>query len=213
MYSIAKNIGLPATFVELRHQCTHEELPSLSKLQAAAERSLGWIWHHYWNTIATSTASPPDDECRIVLQDYLESRAGNGSQDEEISEDFAARLRKWPSDYVLDMLMNLTGTTQSGAAFMLESLRLSRALLSDQADLEAEDVSAVEGGARSLDAVRLEMAELENALQEHGDEISSELPPHGEQHDADMVSDNEDNDDTGWQMWKGPWVPKPIGIV
>ncbi|KAF3359317.1 hypothetical protein VdG1_02340 [Verticillium dahliae VDG1] len=47
MYSVAKTIGLPATFVELRHQATHEQLPSLAKLRAAARRALDWIWERF----------------------------------------------------------------------------------------------------------------------------------------------------------------------
>lgn len=35
--SIAAQIGLPAWFVELRHQATHEDLPSLSVLRDAAK--------------------------------------------------------------------------------------------------------------------------------------------------------------------------------
>ncbi|KAL0779491.1 hypothetical protein CaCOL14_003975 [Colletotrichum acutatum] len=48
MYSVAKTIGLPATFVELRHQATHETLPSLAKLRSAARKALVWIWEYYW---------------------------------------------------------------------------------------------------------------------------------------------------------------------
>ena len=78
MFSIAKNIGLPATFVELRHQCTHEELPSLAKLRGACERSLDWIWRQYWSGLeGTDGPSEPKEESKRVddlsatLQEYL----------------------------------------------------------------------------------------------------------------------------------------------
>ena len=48
MYSIAKTIGLPSTFVELRHQCTHEDLPSIGRLRKAVQDSLIWLWGGYW---------------------------------------------------------------------------------------------------------------------------------------------------------------------
>ncbi|KAH6636927.1 Las1-like-domain-containing protein [Chaetomium tenue] len=48
MYDVAKSVGLPATFVELRHQATHEQLPSLPRLRAAAASALQWIWEYYW---------------------------------------------------------------------------------------------------------------------------------------------------------------------
>lgn len=51
MYSIAKDIGLPATFVELRHQATHEELPALPKFRSAAKKAMDWIWDYYWRDL------------------------------------------------------------------------------------------------------------------------------------------------------------------
>ncbi|KAK8030511.1 hypothetical protein PG990_000245 [Apiospora arundinis] len=77
MWSIAKLIGLPATFVELRHQCTHEQLPPLLKLRSAAKKSLDWIWDYYWchlpdNEAQGSSSSSPQDACREVLLSYLQ---------------------------------------------------------------------------------------------------------------------------------------------
>lgn len=43
MYDKAKQIGLPSSFVEMRHQATHEEFPSLTVLRRAVEKSLSWL--------------------------------------------------------------------------------------------------------------------------------------------------------------------------
>lgn len=51
MYGVAKTIGLPASFVELRHQGTHEPMPSLTQLRPAARRALVWIWEYYWRNL------------------------------------------------------------------------------------------------------------------------------------------------------------------
>lgn len=51
MYGVAKIIGLPAAFVELRHQGTHEPMPSLAQLRPAAARALVWIWEYYWKNL------------------------------------------------------------------------------------------------------------------------------------------------------------------
>lgn len=48
MYSLAKTIDFPATFVELRHESTHEALPSSRKLRKGAREALKYIWTHYW---------------------------------------------------------------------------------------------------------------------------------------------------------------------
>ncbi|KAJ5152263.1 hypothetical protein N7492_010558 [Penicillium capsulatum] len=48
MFQRAMDLGLPASFVELRHEATHREPPSLVVLRKAAQRSLEWLWDHYW---------------------------------------------------------------------------------------------------------------------------------------------------------------------
>ncbi|KAE8385131.1 glyoxylase [Aspergillus alliaceus] len=48
MFQRAIDLGLPASFVELRHEATHRELPSLTVLRNAAQRSLEWLWDYYW---------------------------------------------------------------------------------------------------------------------------------------------------------------------
>lgn len=62
MYGVAKTIGLPAAFVELRHQGTHEPMPSLAQLRPAAARALVWIWEYYWKNLL------PDEEPRTTRQ-------------------------------------------------------------------------------------------------------------------------------------------------
>ncbi|KAL1956025.1 hypothetical protein VTO42DRAFT_7840 [Malbranchea cinnamomea] len=51
MYHLAGEIGIPASFVELRHEATHRDMPSLVTLQRVAQRSLEWLWQYYWATI------------------------------------------------------------------------------------------------------------------------------------------------------------------
>jgi ribosomal biogenesis protein LAS1 len=63
MFQRAVDLGLPASFVELRHEATHRELPSLVVLRSATQRSLEWLWDYYWAKIdvATSIAVGQDD--------------------------------------------------------------------------------------------------------------------------------------------------------
>src|SRR5690606_5022219 len=56
MFQRAMDLGLPASFVELRHEATHRELPSLVVLRRAAQRSLEWLWEYYWAKIADPSA-------------------------------------------------------------------------------------------------------------------------------------------------------------
>jgi len=48
MVEMARSIDMPASFVELRHEATHEELPSLQRLARNAKLGVEWLWHHYW---------------------------------------------------------------------------------------------------------------------------------------------------------------------
>lgn len=48
MYTVARELGLPASYVELRHQATHEELPGRRRLREAVRGALKWIWERYW---------------------------------------------------------------------------------------------------------------------------------------------------------------------
>ncbi|CCX12043.1 Las1-like-domain-containing protein [Pyronema domesticum] len=53
MHLLARNLNLPASFVELRHAATHESLPSLAVLRAMAHRALDWLWNDYWAALGT----------------------------------------------------------------------------------------------------------------------------------------------------------------
>ena len=45
---LAHEIQLPVSLVELRHECTHNRLPSLANVRLAAEQALLWLHEHYW---------------------------------------------------------------------------------------------------------------------------------------------------------------------
>ncbi len=47
--SLAHRINLPGWIVELRHDATHNEMPSISVLRAAASQLLSWLFDYYWN--------------------------------------------------------------------------------------------------------------------------------------------------------------------
>ncbi|KAE8377329.1 Las1-like-domain-containing protein [Aspergillus bertholletiae] len=60
MFQRAIDLGLPASFVELRHEATHRELPSLTVLRNAAQRSLEWLWDYYWAKSDVTVGFAPD---------------------------------------------------------------------------------------------------------------------------------------------------------
>ncbi|KAJ8132828.1 hypothetical protein O1611_g792 [Lasiodiplodia mahajangana] len=185
MYSIAKNIGLPATFVELRHQATHEQLPSLSKLRSAANNALAWIWDFYWKDLApVSKRSPGDggqaDPRKDLLVRYLRE------QDETLKMGLQNQLKLWEEKSLLQMLEEIAGSSEEPQV-ILRALQLSRAILNGGFELP---VSGIEGAPRiprtkDLEAVRVELQtlneELEDAHVEAANqpaEASDEAPSH-----------------------------------
>lgn len=101
MFQRAIDLGLPASFVELRHEATHRELPSLIVLRNASQRSLEWLWDYYWakadphavsgplNTgvlddgvVADDDEGPLRDSMRDILGPLLKNEDDGGSSSE-----------------------------------------------------------------------------------------------------------------------------------
>jgi hypothetical protein len=51
VYQLAKMLGIPLYFVEIRHTATHDELPSLELLRQVGVRARTWLWDNYWAKI------------------------------------------------------------------------------------------------------------------------------------------------------------------
>lgn len=80
MFQRAVDLGLPASFVELRHEATHREPPSLVVLRKATQRSLEWLWDNYWAEVDDSGDAPvlgdDDVSVRSACQDVLRRFVG-----------------------------------------------------------------------------------------------------------------------------------------
>lgn len=82
MYGVAKTIGLPASFVELRHQGTHEPMPSLTQLRPAARRALVWIWEYYWRNLPAENEGVGGEDARVIgeTKDVKSGRRGRSKE-------------------------------------------------------------------------------------------------------------------------------------
>ena len=47
--SLAESVGLPRALVDLRHEATHNALPTMSALGIAADQALSWLRENYWS--------------------------------------------------------------------------------------------------------------------------------------------------------------------
>lgn len=69
MHKLAKEVGIPASFVEIRHEAIHGELPSLAVLRRATERALLWLYNEYWEQLDDTSSDPV--RLRSALKDLL----------------------------------------------------------------------------------------------------------------------------------------------
>ncbi|PHH92724.1 hypothetical protein CDD83_5747 [Cordyceps sp. RAO-2017] len=183
MYAVAKKIGLPASFVELRHQSTHEPLPSRAKLRCMANKALAWIWDYYWKNLPDHVDTP----CRHAVLAYLRGPALDDDDDDDDARraETLAELRHWDTDTVLRTLAELQQTLPGNQVF-LKCLRLSRELVA----LPPADVDDQPAAPSASDFARPPDPEPER------------VGPDGDGHL-----------DSGWSLYEGPWRAKPIGLV
>ncbi|KAL8688788.1 MAG: hypothetical protein Q9218_005386 [Villophora microphyllina] len=86
MYEKAKELDLPASLVELRHEAIHGDMPSLVVLREGATKSFDWLKNDYWKYLPSEDGlgesdAPPfyngraalRNELRDTLQSYLSS--------------------------------------------------------------------------------------------------------------------------------------------
>lgn len=185
MYAIAKTIGLPATFVELRHQSTHEQLPSLAKLRDAAHKALDYIWNYYWKNLeelpSTKTddraSAVEDDPCPAVVLRYL--REYDPAKQNLLIEEMR---QQWPTATLLEAIKGLRGRLPGNQAY-LKGMQLAKVLKDkqEQADLESVGRPSSVAGPPSTEAV----------VASDG-QASSEM-------------------DAFWHLYEGPMEAKPMG--
>lgn len=92
MFQRAIDLGLPASFVELRHEATHRELPSLIVLRNATQRSLEWLWDYYWAKVDPHAAPVPP--VSVPVSAYVEENDGDELGVKEFIRDTLSQLMK-----------------------------------------------------------------------------------------------------------------------
>ncbi|TQV99246.1 Las1-like protein [Cordyceps javanica] len=184
MYSIAKVIGLPATFVELRHQATHEQLPSLAKLRPAAHMALDWIWDYYWKQLdkGNDETPAPQDSCREAVLRYLREE-----HEQRRQKMIASELSRWDMAKLMAAIKDLQATLPGNQVY-LKCMKLKQELL-------------------ALEKTKLQAS---TTLQDE----AAPQQPQSDGAQADGAQEEEsDDDDVGWSKYRGQWKPKPIGVV
>ena len=197
MYSIAKTLGLPATYVELRHQATHEELPSLTKLRAASQKALRWIWDYYW--VQLPSQQDEEEDPVAFLRKVIEEKNDHARRKME------ARLRQWDSTRLLETFAEFDASVGEHE-LLLGSIRLQEKIMNSSLSSGNSQIGDVQelSTIKTLEDATTEMLQMKQMLTELDDTVSLAL---------DSSMSPEESQIKGWSLWQGPWIPKPIGII
>ncbi|KAJ1447995.1 Las1-like-domain-containing protein [Pelagophyceae sp. CCMP2097] len=107
---LAFALGLPSWLVDIRHQATHNSLPSLELLTAAARELLSYLQVKYWQAQADHLAGDAAN-CRQTLETYWRASAAPPPEAEaRPGEPKKKRQKKVPAD-VADALSALAPTS------------------------------------------------------------------------------------------------------
>lgn len=133
MFQKALDLGLPASFVELRHEATHRELPSLVVLRSAAQRSLEWLWDYYWAKIDYSPVPAPGpassnqiDDVR-ALKEAVRRCLGQMRQEEK-TEPQRKKRKLQHDNFLIQQLISICKNHDQGA-FALTRILLEENIL------------------------------------------------------------------------------------
>ncbi|WDK11993.1 hypothetical protein CGRA01v4_03272 [Colletotrichum graminicola] len=213
MYSVAKTIGLPATFVELRHQATHETLPSLAKLRSAARKALVWIWEYYWQHLGPDEEESVKDvvpERKVGVATAAAGRAVVVAFLEERDEARRAEMKKWidglDESRLLATLDKVAEAPPSNAV-KLAALRLSKGILLKGKGIEGAGPEYERDRGRKVDEIKKKIAQAKEALAAETQHVAEDSA------DDLEIDEAQESGGTGWAKFEGTWKPRPIGVA
>lgn len=243
MYGVAKTIGLPASFVELRHQGTHEPMPSLTQLRPAARRALVWIWGYYWQNLPEENQGEVGVDAMVGEEGAGVTRDGARRRDDDVAAAAAAAApensleKRMCRSALLGYLQRQEGEVGEAATEGLmrqlkkwewdlvittladigETTR-DRGMLVRSAKLARTMLGTTEARAGQQDEAALRQ---ELAVARVEAEAAGESPPRsiwgkatGKRKKKGEDEDGaEDVKRGGWFIQKDAWVAKPIGVL
>ena len=77
MWDVARGLGMPGHFVVVRHEATHEEMPSLARLVRTADEALEWLWEVFWARLGEhGGGAAGSEEVKEALRRFRSERKG-----------------------------------------------------------------------------------------------------------------------------------------
>lgn len=120
IYGLAASIGLPGWFVELRHDATHNQIPTLSVLRAASNRLIEWYYSNYWLPQSKYLEMVSQSCIRLPLSKYDKDDSKNETLLNSIKEQKKLRYQQSQTeqsqqqpieDATFDILIKTSGAT------------------------------------------------------------------------------------------------------
>jgi hypothetical protein len=100
MYEMAELRGMPKTWVELRHEITHGQVPDLRILEYSVDAALKWLWNDFWTKLdaPAEDISGAQDNLRAILRSFAshrrdEIKLGKGTNAERFTDTKRKLLR------------------------------------------------------------------------------------------------------------------------
>jgi len=87
--TLATQLNVPRTLVDIRHDSTHNQLPSIQRLRKASEDAIGWLDANYWER-QKRKLEHVTEEMRLVIRAMVECERGQNvkkSKDESNNSD------------------------------------------------------------------------------------------------------------------------------
>lgn len=74
---------MKAEFVALRHEATHEELPSLRRLVKATGEALEWLWRVYWSRLGEGEGEGLQQQAGMGMGSVISTSTTNVAEEGE----------------------------------------------------------------------------------------------------------------------------------
>ncbi|KTW32572.1 rRNA-processing protein LAS1 [Pneumocystis jirovecii RU7] len=137
MQTLARNIDLPLSFVEIRHAATHEQLPSLVLLRSMAIRALEWLLDKYWskssgNTIDLS-GKPKEKRIEEILRNW------EAFQEKNFNNSLENKVKDFDSKDISIMIKECIILCSSFGGIEITTNQLLKKIIALPKDMSKED--------------------------------------------------------------------------
>ena len=151
--------------------------------------------------VASATSTIKGRMCRTALMGYLQRQEGEVGSD-AAKQALTRQLGQWDDALVLRTLEEI-GQTARDEGILSRSVKLCREILLPATGGEAQQGEKDRMIPTDIEEMRRELREAREGAEGAVEGVES----------GKRKREGADDDGPGWKRWKGPWTPRPIGIL